>query len=312
MPDDFMFSFPRYLSSKKSVDDRSLNRVVMDAFRDELKLIGADYPYILEIGAGIGSMIDRLVDWNVLKKGHYVALDSMPENVAEARKRIIQWASEQGFQTTLHNDSAIGVFSPAGVDLKVEFINADIFEYIGATSGGPKFDVLLSNAFLDLIDIKRQLPSIMGVLKPNGLYYFTINFDGATVFQPEVDAELDERIERLYHQTMDDRITRGARSGDSRAGRHLFSHLLSNSCSTLEVGASDWIVAPVESRYREDEEYFLRFIVETVGLALKDNPGVSGYELERWLEVRRKQIERRELFYMAHQLDYVGRKIYNP
>ena len=309
MADDFQFSFPRYLTSKKTVDDRALNRVVMDTFRDELNAIGVDYPHILEIGAGIGSMIDRLVDWNIVKRGHYIALDSMEENIVEARRRILEWASRRKFQATVHDDGVIGIFSPAGVDLRVEFVNDDIFDYINSMADGQKFDALLSNAFLDLIDIKSQLPSIMGLLKPDGVYCFTINFDGATVFQPETDPELDARIERLYHQTMDDRITRGAKSGDSRAGRHLFNHLLSNGCSVLEVGASDWVVAPVQSGYRYDEEYFLRFIVETVGEALKTNPGVSSAELSEWLETRRGQIRRHELFYMAHQLDYVGRKI---
>lgn len=309
MADDFQFSFPRYLTSKKTVDDRALNRVVMNAFRDELNALGLDYPHVLEIGAGIGSMIDRLVDWNILKKGHYVALDSMEENIIEARRRILEWASRQGFQVTVHDDGAIRIVSQAGVDIRVEFVNDDIFDYINSMADGQKFDALLSNAFLDLIDIKSQLPSIMGLLKPGGVYCFTINFDGATVFQPETDPELDARIERLYHQTMDDRITKGAKSGDSRAGRHLFNHLVSNGCSVLEVGASDWVVAAVDSRYRHDEEYFLRFIVETVGAALKNNPDVSGDELNNWLEIRRGQIRRHELFYMAHQLDYVGRKI---
>ena len=308
MADDFRFSFPRYLTSKKTVDDRALNRVVIDTFRDRLKLIGADYPNFLEIGAGIGSMIDRLVDWNIVKKGRYVALDSMEENIVEARRRILEWASARKFQTSIHDDGAIRIFSKAGIDLRVEFVNQDIFDYINSMADGQKFDALLSNAFLDLIDIKSQLPSIMGLLKPDGVYYFTINFDGATVFQPETDPELDARIERLYHQTMDDRITKGAKSGDSRAGRHLFNHLLSNGCSVLEVGASDWVVTPVQSGYRYDEEYFLRFIVETVGAALKNNPGVSGDDLNQWMEIRREQIKRRELFYMAHQLDYTGIK----
>ncbi|MGD9819514.1 MAG: hypothetical protein AB7V04_12575, partial [Desulfomonilaceae bacterium] len=77
MASDFTFSFPRYLSSKKTVDDRALNRVVIERFKEELQNINDECPRILEIGAGIGSMIDRLVDWGILNKGHYVALDSM-------------------------------------------------------------------------------------------------------------------------------------------------------------------------------------------------------------------------------------------
>ncbi len=312
MDRDFQFNFPRYLSSKKTVDDRSLNRCVMEAFREELKLIGVDYPHVLEVGSGIGSMIDRLVDWNILKKGHYVALDSMEQNIVEARKRLVEWAADQGFDTETVSDSSVHVRSKAGIDLKVEFVLDDVFRFINSMKDRASFDVLLSNAFLDLIDLKSQLSSILSLLKPNGVYYFTINFDGSTVFEPEIEPELDALVERLYHQTMDDRITNGAKSGDSRAGRHLFSHLLANNCTVLEAGSSDWVVAPVDSRYRYDEEYFLRFIVETVGLALRESPGITAAELDRWLEARRSQIERRELFYMAHQLDYTGRKTYVP
>ena len=309
MSQNFLFSFPRYLSSKKTVDDRALNRVVIETFRDELTIQGLEYPRILEIGAGIGSMIDRLVDWTILKKAHYFALDSMEDNIAEARRRITGWAADKGFQTHVNPDSSITVRSSEGVDLTVNFILDDVFRFIESTGSNPQFDILVSNAFLDLIDMKRSLSSIISLLKPNGLYYFSINFDGSTVFQPEVDPELDERIEHLYHQTMDERITNGLKSGDSKAGRHLFKHLIANGCSVMEVGASDWVVAPLESGYRHDEQYFIRFIVETVGSALQNNPGVEKAKLDLWLEIRRNQITNNELFYMAHQLDYVGRRL---
>lgn len=309
---DFVFSFPRYLSSKKTVDDRSLNRCVIDTFRSELNH-GNGFPRILEVGSGVGSMIDRLVDWDVIRTGHYVALDSMDENVTEARKRILEWASARGFQGEPHRDGSVSIRSKGGIDLRIEFVLDDVFrfiEYRGEASD--QFDVLLSNAFLDLIDMRTQLSSIIGLLKPGGLYYFTINFDGATVFEPEIEPELDDRIERLYHRTMDERITNGLKSGDSRAGRHLFNHLGENGCSVLEAGSSDWVVAPSNGQYRYDEAYFLRFIVETVGEALKNDPYVTTTELQRWVQTRRQQIDRGELFYMAHQLDYVGRKLRSP
>lgn len=308
MAPEFTFSFPRYLSSKKTVDDRALNRVVIERFKTELHNINDEHPRILEIGAGIGSMIDRLVDWDILKKGHYVALDSMDENIIAAKKRLLDWAKSSHFDVLEKSGSPMTIQSDSGIDLQVDLITGDVFDFIETLGGKTEYDVLLSNAFLDLIDMDTQLASILGLLKSGGLYYFTINFDGSTVFQPEIDRELDDRIESLYHHTMDDRITNGRKSGDSRAGRHLFNNLLSSNCPVLEAGSSDWIVAPVESRYRHDEKYFLRFIVETVGSALKDNPKISQAELNHWLEIRRNQIDRNELFYMAHQLDYVGRK----
>jgi hypothetical protein len=82
--------------------------------------------------------------------------------------------------------------------------------------------VLIANAFLDLIDVPATLPALLSLLKPGGLFYFTITFDGATIIQPEIDSALDAQIEALYHETMDRRVIGGKPSGDSRTGRHFF------------------------------------------------------------------------------------------
>ena len=42
------------------------------------------------------------------------------------------------------------------------------------------------------------------LLHPGGLLYLTLNFDGVTTLLPVLDAELDARLERIYHQTMDE------------------------------------------------------------------------------------------------------------
>jgi len=44
-----------------------------------------------------------------------------------------------------------------------------------------KWDVLIAHAFLDLMDISAPLPMLLSLLKPGGLFYSTIQFDGATV-----------------------------------------------------------------------------------------------------------------------------------
>ena len=53
--------------------------------------------------------------------------------------------------------------------------------------------------------------------RPGGLFYFSINFDGVTALEPQIDAHLDDEIMRLYHRSMDERVTGGRVSGDSRA-----------------------------------------------------------------------------------------------
>ena len=51
------FSFPHYLASKKSVDDRALNRLVWERLDNSLSSRDGTQPLeVLEIGAGIGAM----------------------------------------------------------------------------------------------------------------------------------------------------------------------------------------------------------------------------------------------------------------
>jgi hypothetical protein len=50
------YSFPHYLLSKQSVDDRALNRNVLDSLKANLR---AAPIRIIEVGAGIGTMLAR-------------------------------------------------------------------------------------------------------------------------------------------------------------------------------------------------------------------------------------------------------------
>ncbi len=58
----------------------------------------------------------------------------------------------------------------------------------------------------------ESLPKLLSLTK--GLAWLTVVFDGLTSFEPSINEALDDQIERLYHETMDKRIT----GGDSRAG----------------------------------------------------------------------------------------------
>ena len=87
------FSFQHYLLSKQTVDDRALNKDVIDALRVNLP---PEPVTMIEVGAGIGTMLKRLVEWEILCSGEYVLVDAMEENIAYAREWIPQWAAEAG------------------------------------------------------------------------------------------------------------------------------------------------------------------------------------------------------------------------
>jgi hypothetical protein len=71
------FNFIDYLAAKKSVDDRALNRHVLKSLVQHLPPIDAQgLLYVLEIAAGIGTMIERLVQWNILARS-FISLKSI-------------------------------------------------------------------------------------------------------------------------------------------------------------------------------------------------------------------------------------------
>lgn len=277
-----VYDFPRYLSAKKTVDDRALNAHVWQALRQQMPA----HPRILEIGAGIGTMIERLAEQKFISSTNYTAIDNQPENIAAARQRLAHL--------------------PPHIQLTLEAI--DLFDFIKREHGQRQWDVLIAHAFLDLMDIPATLPQLFSLLKPGGLFYFSINFDGMTTLEPAIDPALDAQIEQLYHQTMDDRVTDGKPSGDSRSGRHLFGHLRETGAEILAAGSSDWVVfAGPDSSYPADEKYFLQFIVETMHRALQAHPALDQPQFAKWIARRRAQIEAGELVYIAHQLDFLGR-----
>ena len=55
---------------------------------------------------------------------------------------------------------------------------------------------------------------------------------------------------------------------------------------------------------------FLHYIIETVRQALAGQAELDASRFERWIAERHAQIERHQLVYIAHQLDYAGRVPY--
>ncbi len=290
--------FPRYLASKKTVDDRALNQRVWDALAESLDTY--EDVEILEIGGGIGTMIERLLEQGVLQHARYTLLDEQPENIAEARERLPKWANKHNFEVRWEGETL--VLWKMGNQTKVDFLAEDLFNFLARRKPEQKYNLLIAHAFLDLVDVPATLPQLFESIRPEGNFYFTINFDGETIFEPVVPDDVE--IMAAYHRTMDERVISGKLSGDSRAGRHLFTHLREAGGQILEAGSSDWVVFGDESGYPADEAYFLHFIVDTVRGALDGE--ISSHQIKNWASARHAQIESGTLVYIAHQLDFFG------
>jgi len=276
------------------VDDRALNKDVLAALRSQLP----DDPIrIVEVGAGIGTMLKRLVNWNMIKHAEYILVDEMAENIKYASAWIKDWAEETGLSVE-RSDSNIKLRDHAR-DIGITLRHADVFDFIQQNK--EPADLLVAHAFLDLLPMPASLPKLLSLTK--NLAWLTINFDGVTSLEPTVDLVLDEKIERLYHQTMDTRST----GGDSKSGRHLFRHLHSVGAEILEAGSSGWVVYARNGMYPNDEAYFLQFILHFFEESLAGHPQLNANEFSDWLAKRREQVANGELVYIAHQMDFLTR-----
>lgn len=278
--------FARYLAAKRTVDDRALNRVVWQVFRTGLP---AGQPLrVLEVGGGIGTMVERLAAWGLTTVPvHYTLLDADPANIALARQRL----------------------AAPPPPFRVEGVVADMVAFAQQyPADAPRWDALIAHAVLDLVDLPRALPPLLGLLRPGGLFYFTLNFDGATIFAPTLDEAFEAHLMARYHHTMDTRRVNGQPAGSSRTGRQLLTLLPRLGAQILAAGASDWVVFPQNGAYPHDEAYFLHFIVATVHRALHADPTIDARRLAAWAAQRHAQIEAGELVYIAHQLDIAGRR----
>jgi hypothetical protein len=264
------------------------------------RLMPAGAPRVLEVGAGLGTMVARLLDWGVIVAGEYVLLDADRQLLDCSRRWLRDWAAARGVRTDLLPDGLqVG-------DLRVRLVHAELGGYLEAAHG-ELADLLVASAVLDLVDVPAVLPRLLRLLVPGGAYWFTINYDGESIFAP--GSPHDDQVMRAYHRDMDERIRYGRPAGESRTGRNLFRHLRDAGAPALAAGSSDWVVHPApDGSYPADEAYFLRSILTTIRDALRSRQDrVALAQLADWLAVRRRQLAAGELVYIAHQLDFAGR-----
>jgi hypothetical protein len=254
--------YARYLAAKTTVDDRALNRHVLAELR---RLMPAGAPRVLEVGAGLGTMVARLMDWGVIGAGEYILLDADRQLLEDSRRWLRDWAAARGLRSDLLPDG------------------------------------------LQVGDVPAILPGLLRLLVPGGVYWFTINYDGESIFEP--GHPHDDQVMQAYHRDMDERVRYGRPAGESRTGRRLFHYLRAAGAPALAAGSSDWVVsAGPDGNYPGDEAHFLRSILSTIQDALRSRPDrVEPADLASWLAVRGRQLDAGELVYIAHQLDFVGR-----
>jgi hypothetical protein len=343
--------FRRYLRAKRSVDDRALDRRLFDRLCSGLRTAadaapdgdgngdpapsttGAASPLrVLEVGAGVGTMVERALEWELFPPGEirYAAVDVDRSTVRAVPDRLAEWAGDRDGWTA---DADVAVEGAGDTEGRVRLagpertvvvraVAAEAVEFVAETDRA--WDLLIGAALLDLLPPDR-LPSLLSALRPGGWWYFPITFDGGTRFAPDHGA--DRAVERAYHRHMDRKP-----GGTSRAGLAAIDRL-GDKATVVGAAGSDWIVrpadvdtefgtadtgpgtadgdAPAGSDYPGDERYFLGYVLDTVAEAVRsvDRAGIdlSDDRFDDWLAERRRQLAAGELVYATHQLDLLGR-----
>lgn len=304
MTDEFI----EYLAAKQSVDDRALHRPTFDCVVRALaarETARGDEPVrILEVGFGIGTMLERLIEWNALPATvEYVGVDINEDAIAVARSRLL----DRGFTS---EDDHLRYESKEGhIDLHCHATDAFGFatekQQAAETQAKPQFDLLIGMAFLDVVELDTALDTLLPLISGGGYGYFPITFAGETLFRPAI--ETDSEVLSAYHAAMD----APDRAGNSQTGRQLFDRLPAAGGTLLSAGGSDWVVTPTESGYPAAESAFLHHIVSTIEEAVltetpeKRRPAKS--TVREWVEKRHTQIETGELIYVAHGYDHLIR-----
>lgn len=275
----------RYLTAKQSVDDRARSRRVRGKLLDTV----VEKPTIVEAGCGVGNSVASLRDWG-LKPASYRGVDADADIVAFARSFLPKLLRRGGYDA---EETAAGCLLAGEYgETPISFETGDALTSLP----GADADLLLAQSFLDLVPLEEALDAITRALAPGGLAYAPLTFDGVTLFQPEHPA--DEQVIAAYHEAIDETPGR-----DSRAGRRLINRLQSREEDLRAVAASDWIVRPVDGRYRADERYFLACILEFVGAAIE---GVDG--ADSWVTTRREQLSGGDLTFIAHGYDLLWQR----
>jgi SAM-dependent methyltransferase len=273
----------RYLEAKRSVDDRARSPRVRDRLIDALP----EAPHVVEAGCGTGVTVSTLLDWNV-DAAQYRGVDRDAGVVDFARAVRPRELRRRGYDAR-HTGDELSVGA-----LTATFETGDALAALRSESA---VDLVVAQAFADLVDPSALVEATESALRPGGLAYLPITFDGGSIFQPDHPA--DRAVERAYHAAIDARPGR-----DVHAGRHLADICRRRAGTLLAMASSDWVVRPRDDSYPADEAYFLDRILDFVADALAQT-GVDGGD--DWLESRRMQVRNGELVYVAHQYDLLYR-----
>jgi hypothetical protein len=301
MPKPQHYDFVRYLAAKRAIDDRALNKRCWDKLHARVEPESSGNLFeVLEVGAGIGTMLMRMVEWGIRTDLSYIGVDADRSLVAQSESLLIDWAEGKGWKVVLDGEKGVEI-SAGDQKIWARLECTDVFAF--AAKSARQWDLLLAHSFLDLVNLSDSLMALKPLVRKQGLLYFTLVFDGMTILLPNIEPEFDEFVIDCYHRSMDSLGEAEPQTRRSQTGRALLEQLVKGGGNIFCAGSSDWVIHPP---YQADDAYFLHHIIHFMQDALEGCADLDPDRLSHWLEARHKQIQAGQLIYIAHQIDVLA------
>lgn len=289
-----VIDIPAYLEAKIPLDSASLNPRVRRRFRRFLE--GLPDPRLLDLGTGTGAMLRRCLALNLKGSPFLIGIDRDARCLDLARKRIA------ALQEELKGPAA------AVRLLRLDLLQAALHRRGDVPAPRP-FDCITAHALMDLLPLEPVLVWVRALLRPGGLLYASLNYDGLTRFTPAYGSPAFEAaLLADYDRSMEERRAAGLATGGSRSGSRLSEALKLQGFRILARGRSDWRLRPHRPGAGGGEKLLCETLLAMVyreALNRGALPG-RGEELERWYRQRLQAAREGRLGLRVRHLDILA------
>ncbi len=298
-----------FLLAKRAIDERALNERIWASAMHQLDETPAGRAYrILELGAGVGGMLERILARTAVRQLVYTVVEPEATHIDALRVELCAFGEREGYRVDAM-DAARLVLTRVDRRVEIQLAQEDVFAFLERPAS-EAYDLLVAQAFLDLFEIEPLMSLLVSAVVPGGGLYFPITFDGVSSWLPVIDAAFDDRVEHQYHRSMDARGAAMDRAPRSRTGRHVVYHLARRTAiAAVESGGSDWIVcAPFGGELQAGEAAFLHALLDGYERELTGQFEDESEQWRAWLTLRRRSIDTGGALFLAHHLDIFAQR----
>jgi SAM-dependent methyltransferase len=298
-------SFRDYLDIKAALDERSLNASVRSAFLHALK--NREGLACLDLGVGTGASLWRLLNAGLAADLTITAVDREPELLEIAFRRAVILLGARDYPLTLPSDACIRA-QRGGRQIAIDFVTADLKDFMRTEESG-LYDAVVAHHVMDLLPPSAMAERIGAWLRPRGVFYATLNYDGGTSLFPAYrDEALEGRILAAYDASMENRRVWGLASGGARSGQRLYAALLESGFEPLAYGSSDWNLTPCRRVYRDRDDICLVKLLKMIHDEAANSGEFEDRALRSWHQNRELDIACRRLGLIVHQIDLLAQR----